>query len=486
MQMLTTGVSFKTSPVSVRETVSFSESELEKALLKLSFYEGINELVILSTCNRTEFYIITSDLDLAKDSLIKFLEKEKNIDFHSIEDNFYTYYNKFAAEHLYHVVSGIDSLILGEGEILCQVKNAFTRAMEAGVTGKIFNALFKFAIETGKKVRTETTIVQRPLSTGSVVAKLAKETFAGLSSKTALLIGAGKVSQITAKNLKAQGIGELLIVNRTFEKAQLLAEELAGTALVYEKLEDALQQADIVIVCTGAPEYLINKANYSVEKPVLLIDLSIPRNVDPELAKSANITLYDLDSLENFVSLNKEERSLIIKEVETLLSEEMQKFVEWYNSLEVSPVISSLSAFFEEVRENEVSRALKKYKLSDTEKEVIDTVTKSILRKIIHYPVTNLKMTEDKELKKRYSEDLTYLFQLDSQDIYHKYFRKKDKIKTVTEQAVEKLQEPVKPNAHTPEISVCPNAPVADLAPVPEIEHRHNPDEKPRCPFAHI
>jgi glutamyl-tRNA reductase len=454
MQMLTMGVSYKATPVSVREKVAFSENELEKALLKLSFYEGINEVVILSTCNRTEFYIITSDLDLAHDSLVKFLETEKNIDFQSIGENFYTYYNKFAAEHLYRVVSGIDSLVLGEGEILFQVKNAFAKAMEAGVSGKIFNSLFRFAIEAGKRARTETTIIQRPTSTGSVVAKLAKESFACLSSKTALLIGAGKISNITAKNLKAQGIGQLSIINRTFEKAQALADELDGVALSYDNLEPALQQADIIIVCTGAPEYLISRDNYQPAKPVLLIDLSIPRNICPELGNLPDISLYDIDSLENFVSLNKEERSAIIKEVEIILSEEMHKFIEWFNSLEISPVISSLSAFFEEVREKEVARAQKKYKLSDEEKSVIDTVTKSILQKVIHYPVTNLKMTEDKELKKRYSDDLMYLFQLDSQDVHQKYFRKKD---------IRKVPVAVKTDAGTIQ-----------------------PEEKPRCPFAHL
>lgn len=429
MQMLATGISFKTAPVNVREAVSFSGSDLSDSLLKLSFYEGINELVILSTCNRTEFYIITSDLDLAKASIIKFLEKEKKVNFSDLSPYFYNYYNKFAAEHLYRVVSGVDSLILGEGEILYQLKDAFSKAMEVGSSGKIFNALFRFALETGKKVRTETTISQRPTSAGSVAVKLARETFGNLGEKTALLIGAGKISQITAKNLKEHNIGNLVIVNRTYEKAKAMADELNGTAVSFENIDSAIKEADITIVCTGAPEYIVTKNNCPDEKTSLLIDLSIPRNIDPEISNRKNIKLYDIDCLERVANINKEERAEIIQEVECIIKEEMSKFVEWYNALDVSPVISSISSLFEEIRENEVSRTTKKYKLSESEKKIVDIVTKSIVQKILYYPVTSLKMTEDKSLKRRYIEDLKHLFRLDLQGTYQKYYNKKESSK---------------------------------------------------------
>jgi glutamyl-tRNA reductase len=426
MQMLALGLNHKTTPVNVRGTIAFSESDIEKTLLKLSFYEGIGELIILSTCNRTEFYVITPDLEIANNSIIKFIEKEKNINYSEIKHCFYTYYNKFAAEHLYRVTSGIDSLILGEGEILSQVKNAFSKAMEVGTSGKIFNALFRFAIESGKKVRTETSISQRPTSTGSVVSNLVRKKFNDLSSKTALFIGAGKISQITAKNLKSHNIGRTLILNRTYQKAIDLANEVGAEAYEYNKLNEIIDLADVIVVGVGAPDYIVKESNYNPNKEVLIVDLSMPRNVEPNLIMNPLIDLYDIDSLETTVSVNKEERLEIIKEVEFIIAEEMNKFLEWFNSLDISPVISSLSNLFEEIRNNEVDRVIKKYRLDNDNKKIIDIVTKSIVQKITHYPVTNLKMTEDKKLKKQYSENLTYLFQLDSQDSFQKYFRKKD------------------------------------------------------------
>lgn len=425
MQMLALGLNHKTTPVNVRELLTFSGNEIDKSLLKLSFYEGIGELIILSTCNRTEFYVITPDLEIAEKSIIRFLEKEKNIDYSQIKEYFYTYYNKFAAEHLYRVTGGIDSLIIGEGEILSQVKNAYTKAMEVGTSGKIFNALFRFAIESGKKVRTETSIAKRPTSTGSVVSTLVRKSFKDIESKTVLLIGAGKISEITAKNLKSHNIGKILILNRTFEKAKVLANEIGAEAYEYSRLNDVINLADVIIVGVGAPEYILKPENFNPSKKTLVVDLSIPRNVDPELGKNSLIELHDIDSLENVAIMNKEERLQIIREVEFIIAEEMNKFLEWFNSLDVSPVISSLSNLFEDIRSNEVDRVIKKYKLSEENKKVIDIVTKSIIQKITHYPVTNLKMTDSKKVKKQYLEDIKYLFQLDAEDSYQKYFRKK-------------------------------------------------------------
>lgn len=435
MQMMITGMSFKTSPVSVREKISFNEEELKYKLIEFASFKAIKEVVILSTCNRTEFYIITDDLDQAKKSLFQFLQEEKNINIDELEPYFYTYYNKFAAEHLYRVTSGIESLILGEGEILSQIKHSFYKALDAGTTSKIFNALFRFAIETGKKVRTETTINRRPTSTGSVAAKIAKNHFEDISNKTALLIGAGKIGQITAKNLKDEGIGNLIIANRTFEKAEILAKELSGTAIKYENYLEYSNKADIVIVCVGAPEYLLDIHNYkNTEKETLIIDLSIPRNVDLALSERTNITLYDIDSLDKVSTANKEEREQIIHEAEGIIYEDMQKFVEWYNALDLSPVISSMGELFEGIRKHQVDLTVKKHKLDENSKKVVDIVTKAIVQKILHYPVTNLKMTEDPSLKTQYIEDLKYLFQLEADDVFEKYFRKRN---TVTSTKVE-------------------------------------------------
>lgn len=427
MQMLLIGTSYKTSPVNIREKISISKNDLDNTLHRLSFYNAINEVVILSTCNRTEFYIATFDLDQATKSLIQFLEDEKNINFKDFANYFYIYYNKFAAEHLYKVTCGIESLVLGETEILSQVKDAFFIAKEIGVTNKIFNSLFKFAIETGKKVRTETNISKGLTSAGSVAVELIFENFKDINSKTVLLIGTGQIGEITAKNLKSKGICNLIITNRSFDKAEKLSKELNADVINFENFEKYLNFVDIIITCTGASDYLITEKNYKPNKQVLLIDLSIPRNISPKLAKNKNIKLYDIDSLEDIVNKNLKERQKILIEVESIIKEDMVKFVDWYNNLEISPVICSISSLFHEIKNNEISKVIKKNNLDKETEELLNIVTTDIIKKIIHYPVTNMKMEEDKNLKKQYAENLSYLFQLDSEDIFQKYFRKKEK-----------------------------------------------------------
>ncbi|MFN8578777.1 MAG: glutamyl-tRNA reductase, partial [Candidatus Sericytochromatia bacterium] len=366
----------------------------------------------------------------------------------------------------------------GEGEILSQVKHSISKAMEVGTSGKIFNALFRFAIESGKRVRTETSIAQRPTSTGSVVSTLVRKKFNDISSKTVLLIGAGKVNQIVAKNLKAHNIGRILILNRTYQKALDLANEVNGIAYEYDKLNDILNLADVIVVGVGAPEYIIKRDNYKADKEALIVDLSIPRNVSPCLSEESLIDLYDIDSLEKVVAINKEEKIEIIKEVEYIIAEEMNKFLEWFNSLDVSPVISSLSNLFEEIRNNEVDRVIKKYKLDNQNRKIIDIVTKSIIQKITHYPVTNLKLTEDKKLKRQYSEDLKYLFQLDSEDSYQKYFRKKDSRIQVSNKVIDittdkELQESLRVGIINYTKSIEDECPISIT-------------DKIRCPFAKL
>lgn len=424
MQMIATGISYKTAPVEMREKIAFSESELSQALKKLYSYESIIEVIVLSTCNRTEFYIISKDIKTSLENLSEFITKEKGIDSKKFEEFFYVYYNKFASEHLYKVASGIESVIIGEGEVLAQVKNAFQIAMQEGTTSKIFNSLFKFAIETGKKVRTDTTISQRPISAGSLVQKIAKDTFGYLDAKSVLIVGAGKINQIVAKNLKSAGVDEGVIVNRTIEKAETLANELGWQADKLENLDKYIADADIIVVGVGAPNYLLTAENFVNNKDkVLVVDLSVPRNIYPEIKKNKKVVYYDNELIEKVIEINKEERNKIIKEAEELINQDMNKFIHWYNAFEVSPVISSLSGFMEDIRKGEIEKTLKKNNFDEAQITAIEILTKSIVQKIIHYPVTNLKMAENKEAQLRYAEGIKYLFQLESEDAYKKYVR---------------------------------------------------------------
>lgn len=424
MQMIATGISYKTAPVEMREKIAFNESEMSQALKKLYSYDSIIEVVLLSTCNRTEFYIISNDIKTSLEDLEDFITKEKGIESKHFEEFFYIYYNKFASEHLYKVASGIESVIIGEGEVLAQVKNAFQVAMQEGTTSKIFNSLFKFAIETGKKVRTDTTIAQRPISAGSLIQKIAKDTFGYLDAKSVLIVGAGKINQIVAKNLKGAGVDEGIIVNRTLEKAEILANELGWKGDKLENLDQYIADADIIVVSVGAPNYLLTDKNFINHKDkILVIDLSVPRNIYPEIKKNKKVVYYDNELIEKVIEVNKEERNKIIKEAEELINQDMSKFIHWYNAFEVSPVISSLSGFMEDIRKGELEKTFKKNNFDEAQINAIEILTKSIVQKIIHYPVTNLKMAENKEAQLRYAEGIKYLFQLESEDAYKKYVR---------------------------------------------------------------
>ncbi|MEK7434665.1 MAG: glutamyl-tRNA reductase [Cyanobacteriota bacterium] len=430
MHMLATGMSYKTSPVEIREKIAFGELETESAIKKLYSYDSIVELVMLSTCNRTEFYIITNDIDKAFDDLADFIKTEKNIDYDDIKSYFYTHHNKSAAEHLYNVSGGIDSVIIGEGEILSQVKSAFHTALYSETTGKIFNSLFKFAIETGKRVRTDTSIAQRPISAGSLAVKIVKDSFKDFQNKSVLVVGAGKINQIVSKNLKSAGVTKGIIINRTYEKAEKLADELNWEKETFDKLDELIPNYDIIIVGIGVKDYLITQDNFKNNKEkVVVIDLSVPRNVDSNIKKNKNVVFYDNELLEKVIEINKDERIRITEEAKTIINQEMSKFLNWYNAFEVSPIISSLSVFMEGIRKNELDRTVKKNSFNDEQLNALEVLTKSIVQKIMHYPVTNLKMTDNKEEQLKYAESVKYLFQLENEDEYDKYVKTENKDK---------------------------------------------------------
>lgn len=424
MQMIATGISFKNSPLHIREKIAFSDIDLKKAIIKLSLEDNIKEIVILSTCNRTEFYVITEDLSSAYNTIIEFICNEKNLDKKEIEEYFYIFYNKFAAEHLYKVSSGIDSLVFGENEILSQVKKAFITAQTNGTTGKIFNSLFRFAIECGKRVRTETKISKGNTSFSSIILKIIKNKFDNLENTKVLLVGLGDIGVTTAKNLKNIGVNNLVLTNRSIEKAINLSSEINTSFIDMNNLNNEINNFDVIITCTGSEKFILNKENTNPNKNLLLIDISIPRNIDPELSKNDLIELYDIDLLQIEIDINIEERKKLLFNSEIIIEEEMSKFVNWYNNFEILPVISSLSGFFENIRDHEITKAIKKFDLDEENIKILDIVTKSIINKILHYPVTNLKTEEDNYMKEQYTQDLKYLFQLDNQDSYEKYFRK--------------------------------------------------------------
>jgi glutamyl-tRNA reductase len=429
LQLVLLGVNYKTASLEQREKLAFKSVALAEALQTLGNAPGLQEVVVLSTCNRTELYAIANEPMAARATLMGFLAENSELPFSDLEPATYTYYNNFAARHLFEVTAGIDSMVLGENEILKQVKDAWIAAREAGTSYAVLNGLFKFAIHSGKRVRTETAINQGASSMSSVALELVRRHIPDLTSAAILLVGTGQIGQSTLKNLVDAGAQSLTIVNRTLEKAQLLADSLTVPAQVLpaEQLENAVQTADVSIFCTAADRYLLDAThadllNQQRSQPVVLVDLAVPRNISPEVAALPNVHLYDVDSIQAAVAHTQKQRQASLAHVESILADEMARYLEWFNAREVVPTIESLYKLFDEIRQREIERGMRKYSgEADSETlDLLDRVTRAITQKILHYPVVQLKVEPDASQRQVLSDTLSTLFRLE-QDPSERY-----------------------------------------------------------------
>jgi len=423
VQFILLGINHRTAALDIRERFSFAGDSLSLALSELSASPLVSELVLLSTCNRTEVYALTADLKAARELLKDYFCQQADLDSEHFEEVAYTAYNKFAAQHLFRVAAGLDSMVFGENEILKQVKEALFEAQVHEASGAVLNQLFTSAIRAGKRVRSETAINQGVASVGSLAARLIRE-YAEQQAviPQILLIGTGKIGAVTLKNLENTNY-PLLLANRSRAKAEVLAAEFGrGSVIELTEMQASLAQSDVIITCTAAENFLVDFEHASYlegrERPVLLIDLSVPRNMNPRLAELQGVTYYDMDRLEQVVEQSHENRKLWQDTAETILADEMSRFLEWFNTREVLPTIQSLYEVFHEIREHEIERGLKKYQgeVSDEVQDLLERVTRAITQKILHYPVVQLKMERNPELKQQYMDALTALFKLDAQD----------------------------------------------------------------------
>lgn len=421
MDIILVGLSHNTAPVEIRERLSFSGEQLIAGILRLRDYEEILECVILSTCNRVEVYVTVEKPELGVARIKDFLHaSQPDIPLEKITQHLYTHKNDGVVKHLFRVAASLDSMVIGEVQILGQVKDAFDCALLNKTTGVVLNKLFKKAIFTAKRVRTETRIGESAVSISFAAVELAKKIFSNLRSKTGMLIGAGEMGELAAQNLVNSGIKEIVVSNRNYDRALDLARSYNGRAARFEDFLQEMVNVDVVICSTGAPNYVIRYEDVQEmihqrkNRPLFFIDISVPRNIDPEINKIGNVFLYDIDDLEAVVETNLKTRREEAEKGEQIIAEELGKFTQWFKSLEVVPTIIALKDKVEEIRRKELERTMGRLRsLSPEEVQIIDALTNTIINKILHNPLVALKLEAHSTNGLLYAEAVRKLFDLE-------------------------------------------------------------------------
>ena len=420
MHITICGLNHKTAPIEIREKVSL-ENTLDEAVKELLEKSAINELVVISTCNRTEVYSVLMDLEKGKDQIIDFLCEKSGIKRKELEPLIYFYEDKKAIRHLFEVSASLDSMVVGEAQILGQLKESYALARELQGTTTVFNRLFHRAFGVGKRVRSETPIGESAVSISYAAVELAKKVFQDLDGRTVMIVGAGKMSELTAKHLKDQGVKQVLVSNRTHKKAEEMAKMFNGKAVRFDDLVKEMARADIVISSTAAPHPVIQKEDMAKvmkarrNKPIFIIDIAVPRDVDPEVNKLYNAYLYDIDDLQTVVENNLEERQKAARAAEEIIAEEIKQFVAWLSSLEVTPTIGELKAASEKIRKEELEKFLGRLQdISPKDQENIKALTNVLMNRLLHEPIVRMKELSKHKDGYTYVESLRYLFDLDN------------------------------------------------------------------------
>jgi glutamyl-tRNA reductase len=419
MLVVVTGVSHKTAPLELRERLALDEAGALRIAQELVDGGAACEVVALSTCNRTELYLYGQDSLAARQAAVERLARHAGAAVGELEPSLYSYSGDAAISHLFRVTSSLDSMVVGEAQIVAQMKAAYQQACEGGCTSVVFNRLFRHALEVGKRVRTETAIGERPVSVSSAAVELALQVFGKFKDHTVLIVGAGETSELTATHLKAHGIEKVLVTNRTFAAAEELARRVGGRAVPFEDLEEHLAAADIVISSTSAPHYVITREvverslKHRRHRPIFFIDIAVPRDLDPEINRVRNAYLYDIDDLQHVVEQNRGEREKEAHHAERIVDEELHSVNDWLRSLEVVPTIASLRATVEQIRRDELERLSGKLgDLSDEQRAQVDMLTASIVNKILHLPTVKMKEVAGSQECYLYVDAVRTLFDL--------------------------------------------------------------------------
>lgn len=438
MHVLMLGLSHASAPVEVRERVSFSGQGLAMGLSMMLSRPAILEGAILSTCNRTELYAVVSSLEEGREALRSFILESRQLPPAVFEEFFYFLENDEAIRHLFRVSGGLESQILGEGQILSQVKDAQAAAQLHRTMGAVLDSLFRFAVTAGKRVRTETEISRGAVSVSSAAIELAKETLGGFDGKSILILGTGKMGELAAKQLPSYNFGKIYVANRTLESAQKLAETIGGEAVPFHAMQEALEVVDMLVCSTGAPHYVLTPSEMEPVvakrggKPLLIMDVSVPRNIDPALGSLAGVTVCDVDDLQSVAARNRKEREAVAREVERILEDEINHYHTWLKNFRMTPTISSFRNKAQELRDQELARFWDRHAhaFSPEQRQLVEAMTQALVNKFLHQPVTSLKNMNALQ-QHHHASALQTLFDLKVEDFQEHYLRRASERRTM-------------------------------------------------------
>jgi len=420
MNIIVVGLSHKTAAVEVREKVAFSPTQMEKPLRQLVELPDITEAVIVSTCNRVEVYVTTRDIAGGISRVKRFLADYHQLDLDTLDNHLYAHHGEDAIRHVFRVASSLDSMVVGEPQILGQIKTSYGYAAEFKASGIILNRFLHKAFSVAKRVRTETKIASSAVSVAFAAVELARKIFNDLSDKTVMLIGAGEMCELAAKHFLNNGVRGLMVTNRTFERAEKLAEEFAGNAVPFESLFDQLHKADIILSSTGAPHTIIGARDLDEvmrrrkHKPMFFIDIAIPRDIDPGVNDVDNVYLFTVDDLQEVVQSNLAQRAEEARKAEDIVTQEIGQFFKWLSSLDVTPTIVALRSKFDEIRKAELEKTLGNWKdLPPDAQKRLEACTMAIMNKLLHPPTSLLKKAGQGGRTDLYIDAVRSLFELE-------------------------------------------------------------------------
>ncbi len=419
MSLIVLGLSHKTAPLDIREKLVFDDVVMTNALRELKSSPGISESMILSTCNRTELYCYEEEGVIT--DLINWLSSIKSIERDEIKDHMYKYTGESAVRHILRVASGLDSMVLGEPQILGQLKEAYKKATSADTVGKFLNRLMQFSFSSAKLIRSETEIGNSPVSVAYTAAKLAEQIHGDLSSKCAILIGSGDTATLVASHLKGSGLQKLIVTNRTLQNARTLATRHGGDAIAISTLPKFLPQGDIIITCTGSAEPIVTKSMVSLalnnrnKEPIFIVDLAVPRDIDPETGALDNIYLYTVDDLQSVVLSNLNVRKDAAAIAEEMIYLQVQDYMHWSKSQSVSNTIQDYRTYGHDVKNKILNDAIDSVSGGADPKAVMEHLANTLTNKLLHHPTVALKTATDNSEKLKIAQEILGLNQEDKQ-----------------------------------------------------------------------
>jgi glutamyl-tRNA reductase len=397
-ELLALGASHKTASLELRERIALPTGRAARVLAELTEHDAIHEAVALFTCNRTELYLITADAVDAENAALAILSRQAGLRPTELFGSLYSLRGREAVEHLFAVTGGLDSMIVGEAEIQGQVKRAYEMALVEGVSGPVSNRLFRDALAAGKRVRSETGVARNNVSVSTVAVQLAAEFLGDLSGRRVLVVGAGENAELTARALRDRGVETLFVANRRYDRALGLAQRFAGRAVTFDEMPRELEAADIVVTSTGAPHQILGRdelefvAASRMGRPLVLIDLAVPRDIEPSVRDCPGIALYDMDDLQRAVARNMDAREAEAAEALVLVREEVARFQDWMASLEVVPTISALRRRADEVVEQVLRENESRWEtLSAADRERVEVMARAVVSRLLHEPTVRLK-----------------------------------------------------------------------------------------------